>query len=382
MKKILIIPDSFKETLSGYEVSKIIKEEFLKVYPCANIIALSMADGGEGTIDTLIEASEGYKVEVETYDPLLRDNVTYFGISGDKKTAFIEMAKTSGIELLQESEKNPLLTTSYGTGELILRALDEDVEELFLCIGGSATNEAGLGMLEVLGAKFLDKNNNQIKYISGSKLKEIVKIDTSTLDKRLKSIKIQIACDVDNLFYGETGASKMFGPQKGASNEMVNYLEEEFIRLNNLFINDYHIDLQDIPGSGAAGGMGGILKLFLNGEIKSGAKLIGEYLKLDELIKDCDLVITGEGAMDQQTMNGKAPYYVAQLANKYSIPVIGICGKQDKDADVLYENGFDAIFSIMQKPQSFEEAKEDVVSNIQLTAKAIANTLKLNRIKD
>ena len=374
--KIVVAPDSFKESLSAMEVAQAIEKGFRAVFPDAQIEKIPMADGGEGTVQSLVDATGGKIITKEVTGPLGEKVTAFFGVLGDGKTAVIEMAAASGLHLVPVEKRNPLLTTTRGTGELILAALDEGVDHLIIGIGGSATNDGGSGMAQALGARLLDKDRNEIAPGGGS-LDKLANIDISDLDARLQNVKIEVACDVDNPLIGQDGASHVFGPQKGATPEMVEQLDQNLAHYATILARDLGKDVAHIPGAGAAGGLGAGLLAFLDAELKSGIDIVIAATDLEEKIKDADLVITGEGKIDSQTIHGKTPIGVAKVAKKFNIPVIAICGSIADDADVVHDHGIDVLFSSLMRITTLEEALESGASNVEKTARNIAALYKL-----
>ena len=374
--KIVIAPDSFKESLTALEVADAIEMGFKKFYPYVDYVKIPMADGGEGTVQSLVDALKGKVVERSVTAPLGNKIQAFFGISGDNQTAVIEMAAASGLHLVSPAQRNPLKTTSFGTGELIKAALDLGVKKIILGIGGSATNDAGAGMLQALGVQFLDANNQQIG-LGGENLSLISKIDLSKLDSRLQQVEILVACDVDNPLCGEKGASAVFGPQKGATPEIVQQLDRALFHFSDIVQQDLDLNIRDQAGAGAAGGMGGGLLLLPNVQLKAGVQIIIDAVNLNEQIKDADLVITGEGRMDSQTVHGKTPIGVAKAAKLFNKPVIAIVGSLKDDYEVVYEHGIDAVFPIIRQLKSLDETLKLGRQNLISTAQNIARLYKL-----
>lgn len=375
--KIIVAPDSFKGSLSAKEVADAVERGIKKVYKNAEVVKVPMADGGEGTVQSLVDATKGKIVKLRVRDPLFREIDSFYGILGDGKTAIIEMAAASGLPLLRNWERNPLITTTYGTGELIKHALDMGCRNIIMGIGGSATNDGGTGMAAALGVKFLDSCGMEIGY-GGGALKELKTIDTSQIDERIKECSIVAACDVDNPLYGEKGASYIFGPQKGADENMVKILDDNLKNYGDILEKTFGKSVANLPGAGAAGGLGAGLMAFLSAELNRGIDIVIKTTGLEDKIKGADLVITGEGMIDYQTMFGKTPYGVASLASKYNIPVIAIAGGVGNNAEVLYENGFSSIFSIVDKPMTLDEAIENSDVLLERTAERIIRLLKIN----
>ncbi|MDG2957537.1 glycerate kinase [Exercitatus varius] len=374
--KIVIAPDSYKESLSAMEVANTIERGFKSVFPDADYVKIPVADGGEGTVDTLIEAMNGRKVTLNVVGALGGSQPAFFGISEDKRTAFIEVAAACGLEQVPLDKRNPLITTTYGVGELILAALDLGTRYFIIGLGGSATNDGGVGMLQALGAKFLDNAGKSLGY-GGAELSRLDKIDISGLDCRLNDCRFEIACDVTNPLVGEKGASAVFGPQKGATPEMVGILDMALSHYGNIIERDFGIAVKNLAGAGAAGGLGAAFAAFLNGSLKSGIGIIAKLLDLEGKMQNADLVITGEGRIDYQSVNGKVPVGVAMTAKKFNLPVICIAGSLGKDVQVVYDFGIDAVFSVLTKVCTLPEALSEAEQNLEITARNIAVTLKM-----
>jgi glycerate kinase len=379
LMKIVIAPDSYKGSLTAKEVADAIERGINRVKSNIFIDKIPMADGGEGTVQSLVDATGGTIVYTKVFDPLMREIESFYGILGDKKTAVIEMSSASGLPLLSQEERNPLITTTFGTGQLLLHALDNGCRNFIIGIGGSATNDGGMGMLKALGVKFLDKNNKDIGN-GGEALGKLCFIDISKLDSRINDSNITVACDVDNPLYGPKGASIVFGPQKGATEDMVRILDNNLKHYADIIEKHLSISIGNIPGSGAAGGLGGGLMAFFNAKLKKGVDIVIEATKLEDQIKAADLIITGEGAIDYQTKFGKTPYGVAKIAEKYNIPVIAIAGSLGEGVNDLYKEGFSSIFSISNKPMTLEDSIKNDVSLLEDTAERILRAvLCLNR---
>lgn len=368
--KIIIAPDSFKGSLSSMEAANSIERGIKKVNEDIEVVKVPMADGGEGTVEALIHCTEGSLEYIKVKDPLYREVNSYYGILGDGATAIIEMAAASGLPLLKEEERNPLLTTTYGTGQLILHALDKGCRNFIIGIGGSATNDGGAGMLTALGAKLLDKSGSEIR-LGGAALSDLHKINLESFDKRIYESNFIIACDVDNPLCGERGASAVFAPQKGADKAMVQTLDNNLYHYAQVVKETINKDVVDIPGAGAAGGLGAAFFGFFNGKMERGIDVIIKLSNLEEKIIKADLVITGEGAMDFQTGFGKTPFGIAKLCEKHSVPVIGICGSLGEGYESLYSCGFSSIFSIIDKPMTLCEAIENTETLLEGTAERI-----------
>ena len=376
IKKILLSPQEFKESLSGYEVASAMKEGILRVDPLVNIEISPVADGGDGTLKTMVDVTNGNIVEETVENPLGDQIQAEWGKLGTSQTAVIEMARASGLALLKENEKSALKTTTYGTGQLFKSALDQGIKKFILAIGGSATNDGGAGFATAIGARLLDKNNNAI-YPSGENLSLIDKIDLSNLDQRIKDIEVQVACDVNNPLCGETGASAIFGPQKGASNNDIDILDRNLLHWSELIRNQMGKDVKDIPGAGAAGGLGAGLMAFVNAELALGADIVLNTLDYDKKLKDIDLVIVGEGQTDKSTQYNKSPVAVSTRAKKLGIPVICISGSLGEGYKECTNQGIDSFFSIVNKPMELEFALNNAYDLISSSTEEIYKTLIL-----
>lgn len=377
-KTFVLAPDSFKESMTAKQACEAMATGILKVYPDANIVSVPMADGGEGTVDSMIDATKGERIYARVSGPLPDEKIeAYFGLLGDKKIAVIEMAKANGIELLAPSLRNPLITSTFGTGELIKAALDLNVQQIIVAIGGSVTNDGGAGMAQALGAKLLDEKGEEIKKGGGS-LGTITRIDSSTIDSRLKSTTIIIASDVTNPLVGKNGASVVFGPQKGATPEMVQQLDQNLTHYADIIARDLNIKLHDFPGAGAAGGLGAGLLAFTGATLKPGIEIVTDITKLEDKVASSDYVFTGEGGMDFQTKFGKAPFGVAKIANSHGKPVFACAGYIGEGIDTLYDGGMTAIFGILGKAQSIEAALAAGEENLTRTAENIARMLTIH----
>ncbi|HDV7284718.1 TPA: glycerate kinase [Mannheimia haemolytica] len=375
--KIVIAPDSFKESLTALEVAQAIQQGFARVFPEAEYQLVPMADGGEGSVQSLIDATHGSLQKISVIAPLANSVEAFFGLSGDKKTAFIEMAAASGLHLVPPTQRNPLITTSYGTGQLIKAALDLGVEKIILGIGGSATNDGGVGMLQALGATFLNAEQREISF-GGEALSQIQQIDLSGLDSRLSQVEFEVACDVDNPLCGERGASAIFGPQKGATAEMVKTLDHALLHFAETAKSQLGIEIAEKAGAGAAGGMGGGLLLLPNVILRSGVQIILEATELAEKLADADLVVTGEGRMDAQSIAGKTPIGVAKTAKQFGKPVIAIVGSLKEDYPVVYQHGIDAVFPIIRQVSNLETVLKSGKENLISTAENVARLWRIS----
>jgi len=379
--KIVIAVDSFKESLSSKEVASAIEDGFKTVYPNATYVKIPVADGGEGTVQALVDATKGKTVNVKVKNPLGKEITSYYGILGDDKTAVIEMATACGLDLLEEHEKSPLECSTFGFGQLILDALDKGINSFILGLGGSATNDAGIGMLQALGVKFLDHEKKEIGF--GAKyIQDIKHIDTSKLDSRLRNIKFKVACDVTNILCGEQGATYVFGPQKGLTPDQLPKLDGHIQNFAHLCEQTFERKTQIIKGCGAAGGLGFGLITFLNASLLSGIDIVLNRVNLDQALEGASLLITGEGKMDSQTINGKVPVGVARRAKKKNLNVIAICGALENGYEEVYEHGIDAVFDTVQKVDSLQNVLLNARQNVKSSAQNIARVLKLNTTQE
>jgi len=370
--KIVVAPDSFKGSLTALEVSDAIEKGIREVFPEAEIIKIPMADGGDGTVECLVNATGGEILREKVIGPLGNEILAHYGILEDKKTAVIEMATASGLTLVPENKRDPLITTTYGTGQLIKAALNQGCRKMIIGIGGSATNDGGAGMVQALGVKLLDQEGEEIGF-GGGELKKIVKIDISCMDNRLSEIKVLVASDVNNPLCGPQGASRIYGPQKGATPETIEELDKSLAYFAELIKRDLNKDVKDIPGAGAAGGLGASLMAFLNAELRPGIEIMIEAVKLEQAIKDADLVITGEGKIDSQTIYGKAPIGVAKIAKKYNVPVVAVAAIIEEDSRIFQSYGIDTLIKVSEPPMRLSEIK---TKKIWLIKKSIKQFLR------
>jgi glycerate 2-kinase len=376
--KIVIAPDSFKESMTAAEVCTAVEAGFQKVFGDTEYVHVPVGDGGEGTVQSVVDATDGRIVEVKATGPLGEKVDAFYGLTGDGKTAVIEMAAASGLHLVPREQRNPLVTTTRGTGELILDALDKKVERIVLGLGGSATNDGGAGMASALGVKFLDVNGEELRP-GGEALGELLTIDISDMDPRLKSVKVDVACDVTNPLTGPIGASAVFGPQKGATPEMVGVLDASLKRYAEVVERNLGLQVDELPGAGAAGGLGAGVVAFLDGKLQSGIDLVLDVIGFEEAVRDADLIITGEGRIDSQTVHGKAPVGVAKRAKAVAVDVsvVAIAGSIGPDYEAVFEHGIDAVFSVVNGVVTLEEALANGSVNVEKTAENIARLLQL-----
>ncbi|KLE97711.1 glycerate kinase [Klebsiella aerogenes] len=374
--KIVIAPDSYKESLSALDVATAIETGFREIYPHAEYVKVPVADGGEGTVEAMVAATQGHIVQVSVTGPLGEPVNAFYGLSGDMRCAYIEMAAASGLESVPPTRRNPLQTTSWGTGELIRHALDAGVSQIIIGIGGSATNDGGAGMAQVLGAKLLSAGQQQIAP-GGGALETLARIDLSELDPRLADCRIDVACDVTNPLTGPQGASAVFGPQKGATAAMIERLDRGLQHFAQIIDRDLDIDVLNLEGGGAAGGMGAALYAFCGANLRPGIEIVTDALGLAELVADADLVITGEGRIDSQTIHGKVPVGVAKVAKRFNVPVIGIAGSLTADVGVVHQHGLDAVFSVLYSVCTLDEALANAAANVRMTARNVAAVLEM-----
>ncbi|MCG9782449.1 glycerate kinase [Vibrio brasiliensis] len=374
--KVVIAPDSYKESLTAMEVATAIESGFKEIMPDAEYIKLPMADGGEGTVQSLVDATGGDIVTVEVTGPLGQPVEGFYGLLGDGSTAVIEMAAASGLHLVEPDERNPLLTTTYGTGELIKAALDRGVDHIIIGIGGSSTNDGGVGMAQALGAKLLDANGADLPF-GGGALAELVSIDLSGLDSRLATVQLEVACDVDNPLCGPKGASHIFGPQKGATPEMVTELDANLAHYAEVIRQTNGKEVINQAGAGAAGGLGAALLGLFDATLRPGISIVMDAVNLAEVVKDADLVITGEGRIDSQTIHGKTPIGVARTAKLYNLPVIGIAGSTAQDCRVVHDHGLDAVYSVVLGATDLPTALKEAAFNVEMTSRNIAAALAM-----
>ncbi|MFC4410374.1 glycerate kinase [Chungangia koreensis] len=361
--KIIIAPDSYKGSLTAMEAAKAMEEGVKQVDSTIETVLLPVADGGEGTMESLIESTNGKYVTHSVTDPLERNIDATYGVLGDGETAVIEIAEASGLTLLSDEERNPIHTSTFGTGQLIRYALEAGFRKFIIGLGGSATNDGGLGILQALGMKFLNEEGKSIGS-GGGALKNLYRIDDSQFDLRIFESQFIVACDVDNPFVGENGASHIFGPQKGADLEMANFLDQCLLNFANIIEHHYGISLHHVQGAGAAGGVGGAFKAFFPSEMETGIEVVLEAIQFKERMAGADFVITGEGKTDLQTLSGKAPLGIAKEAKKKGIPVILISGLVESGVNEL-ESYFDGLYSVMEegvpKEESIRNAKKYLI---------------------
>ncbi|MFR6196361.1 MAG: glycerate kinase [Bifidobacterium longum] len=376
MTRYLCAPDSFKESLTAMEAARAMAQGIENADHDAEVRCLPMADGGEGTARALVDATGGSMRAVPVHDPLGRPVEGHFGLLADGTTAVVETAEASGLALLEAKERNPLIASSYGTGELMLAAVRSGAKRIIVGLGGSATNDAGAGLLQALGVRLLDKNGNDLAH-GGAALANLTTIDISTMDPALKNVAITAACDVTNPLTGPTGASAVFGPQKGASKDDVATLDAALAHFAQVIDSQLGVAVNDVPGAGAAGGIGAALKGFLNAEFRPGIAIVIEQSGLDAAAQWADVVFTGEGSIDFQTKFGKTPAGVAETAKRHGKPVIAVAGHIGTGIDELHEVGIDAVFGIAPGAASLSELLAGAAANVTRTTEQIVRTLQL-----
>jgi len=375
MKRVILAPDSFKGTMSSIRICEIMEKEITKFYPDIEILKVPVADGGEGTVDSLVRAAGGNKVYVKVKGPYFEEMDSFYGVLSDGETAVIEMAAAAGLPLV-EIRKNPSATTTYGVGELIRHAVSNGCKKIIIGLGGSCTNDGGAGMAAALGVKFLDKDGKEFIPVGGT-LSQIEKIDTSDM-LDLSGLTITAMCDVNNPLCGENGASRIFGPQKGADNEMVEFLDRNLRHFAAVIKLQLNKDIIDMPGAGAAGGLGAGAAVFLGAELKQGIDVVLDTVNFNELLRQADLVFTGEGKIDGQSLRGKVVHGVAVRAKRYGVPVIAVVGDIGDETDEIYSCGVSAIMSINRVAVPFEIARLRSEKDLALTMNTIMRLLNIN----
>ncbi|WP_122415188.1 glycerate kinase [Pseudomonas viridiflava] len=374
--KIVIAPDSFKDSLSAQAVADAIASGLAEVWPDAELVKCPMADGGEGTVEAVLDACEGQWMSAQVSGPLGDSVAAQWGWLAQSRTAIIEMAMASGLQLLTLKQRDACLTSTEGTGQLISAALDAGAQRVILAIGGSATNDGGSGMLSALGARFLDRNDQPLPR-GGRALTDLARIDLSDLDPRLANVRVEIAADVDNPLCGPTGASHIFGPQKGASPDQVLALDAALAHFADHSALTLGRDLRDSPGSGAAGGMGFAAKAYLNASFRAGIEVVADLTGLEQALVGADLVITGEGRFDAQTLRGKTPLGVARVAQRQRVPVIVLAGILGEGYEQLYQHGISAAFALTSGPMDLEQACREAPRLLQERARDVARVWQL-----
>lgn len=376
MKKIVVASDSFKGSVSSLEIAESAEVGIRKVFPNCEILKIPVADGGEGTVEALVSSMNGSIISCAVNDPLMRPIQAEYGILGDRQTAIIEMSSASGLTLVPLAERNPMLTTTFGTGELIKDALSRGCRHFLIGIGGSATNDGGTGMLQALGFRFLDKEKAELGK-GGQILSHIDTIDFSEALPELGEVSFTVACDVNNTFSGKNGAAYIYARQKGADDKMICQLDEGLKNFAEVIKGQIGKDIDGIPGSGAAGGLGGGFIAFLRAVLKPGIQMVLEVVRFEECIQGADLILTGEGKLDAQTGMGKTPAGILEVSQRQGIPVIAIGGAVE-DVDSLNKLGFKGVFPILPAPVSLEKAMDKAYAcqNIERTVEQLLRIMK------
>lgn len=377
MKKFILAPDSFKGTMSSLVICNIMEKAIRGHYPEAQVIKIPVADGGEGTVDCFLEAVGGKKVATKIKGPYFEEMDSFYGLLPDGKTAVVETAAAAGLPLV-ENRKNPALTTTYGVGQLIRHAVDNGCNRIIIGLGGSCTNDGGTGMAAALGIMFFDENNNEF-IPTGGTIDRIARIDFSNRLKELGSCEIVAMCDVDNPLYGINGSAYMFGPQKGADENMIRQLDRNLEYLSELIGHDCGIDLAQLPGAGAAGGMGAGVVSFIGAELKPGIDVVMETVCFNEFLEGVDCVFTGEGKLDAQSRHGKVVVGIGRRTKLKNIPVIAVVGDIGDDIDWVYSEGISAVMSINRVAVSFAKARQRCESDL---AKAMDTLMRIMKLRN
>lgn len=372
MKKVVIIPDSFKGTLSSSHICEIIQSKIKDYFPDCEVVSVPVADGGEGSVDCFIAALGGEKVNVIAKNPYFEDIESFYGIIDNGNTAIIEMATCAGLPLV-EDRKDPLNATTYGVGQLILDAAERGAKKIIVGLGGSSTNDGGCGAAAAVGVKFLNRNGEEFIPVGGT-VHEIERIDMSGKAEILNGIEIIAMSDIDNTMYGTSGAAHVFGPQKGADPEMILFLDEGIKHLSEVIKKDLDMDLSEVHGAGAAGAMGAGMIAFFNSKLKMGIETVLDTVDFNSIISDADMIFTGEGKIDNQSLRGKVVIGVAKRARMKNIPVIVIVGGADEGTNEAYDLGVTSIFTINRLPEAYEKSKHKSANNLSF---AVDNILRL-----
>ena len=374
MKKVVLVPDSFKGTMSSSKVCEIMEKKLKEHFPQCQVISIPVADGGEGSVDCFLAAVGGEKIEIEVKNPYFEDMKAFYGMIDSGKTAVIEMAACAGLPLV-EDRKNPAKTTTYGVGQLILDAARRGVKKIIVGLGGSCTNDGGCGAAAAVGVKFINKNGDEF-IPTGGTLQEIDRIDMSGKAEILRNIEIITMCDIDNPMYGPNGAAHVFAPQKGADREMVLHLDKGVKHLSEIIKKDLNKDLAEVPGTGAAGAMGAGMMAFFDSTLQMGIETVLDTVKFDSLIHDADMIFSGEGKIDGQSLRGKVVMGVAKRAYAAKVPVIVIAGGAELDIDEIYDFGVTSVFTINRLPEDFEKSRLKSIENLSFTMDNILRLIK------
>ena len=379
MNKAVLIPDSFKGTLSSEMICNIMAENIKKFFPECQVVSIPVADGGEGSVDCFLTALGGEKIYETVKNPYFEDMQSFYGLINNGETAVIEMASCAGLPIV-EDRKNPKKTTTYGVGQLILSAAERGCKKIIVGLGGSSTNDGGAGAAAAVGIKFYNKDGKDFIPVGGT-LKDIAKIDLSKRSKAIDDIEIVTMCDIDNPMYGIKGAAYIFGPQKGASPDMVFELDNGLKNLCEVIEKDIGVNLKDVPGGGAAGAMGAGMIAFFNSSLQMGIETVLDNVNFDEVIEDADMIFTGEGKIDTQSLRGKVVIGVAKRAKKKNVPVTVIVGGADDGIDEAYDMGVTSIFTINRLPQDFQLSRSNSKENMDATMNNILRLIKSIKFK-
>lgn len=374
MNKAVLIPDSFKGTLSSTQICDVMKKNINKHFPECEVISIPVADGGEGSVDCFLTALGGKKVFTVVKNPYFEDMESFYGLIDNGQTAVIEMASCAGLPLV-EGRKNPRKTTTYGVGELILHAVNNGCKKIIVGLGGSCTNDGGVGAASAIGVKFFDNNGKEF-IPTGGTLIDINRIDVSNIIENIKNVEIVTMCDIDNPMYGKNGAAYIFAPQKGATTEVVEELDKGLMNLCNVIKRDLLIDLKSVKGGGAAGAMGAGMIAFFNSRLEMGIETVLNTVKFDEIIEDADMIFTGEGKIDSQSLRGKVVIGVAKRAKAKNVPVTVVVGGADNDVEKAYDIGISSIFTINRLPEALETSKHKSKENLEATIDNIIRLIK------
>ena len=377
MRKIVLIPDSFKGTLSSTQICSIAKEQIARFYPKAEVVSIPVADGGEGSVDCFLSALNGEKIFVDCHGPYMEKVRGFYGFFPKSKTAVVEMAAAASLPMV-ENNKNPLATTTYGVGELIMHAAQKGAKKIIVGLGGSCTNDFGCGAAVACGVRFYDESGKDFLPVGGT-LEKVARIDLSQKCPSLNGVEIVTMCDIDNPPYGERGAARVFAPQKGADEQAVLALDEGVKHICEVVARDINKELSALKGGGAAGAMGAGMAAFFNSELKMGIDTVLETVGFSEIVQDADLVFTGEGKIDSQSLRGKVVIGVAKAAKKAGVPVVAIVGGSEGDMAEAYQNGVTAIVPINRLPQDFSISRYHSEENLSF---AVENILRLLKAMD
>lgn len=379
MKKILVSPQQFKESLTGLEIANSMENGILKVWPNSRIKKIPVADGGDGTLETLVNNSNGEIKSTIVDNSNFEKIKTEWGALGDKQTAIIEVARVIGLSKISNDKRDIMKASSYGIGSIFKEALSQGFRNFIVPVGGSATNDGGAGLLQSLGVSLKNKLGEEIGY-GGKELLSLDHIDISGLDERMKEVTIMVACDVSNPLCGPRGASAIYGPQKGATFEQVNILDDALLNFSEIIKRDLGKDVADIPGAGASGGIGAGLMAFFSSELRLGSDIVLEILDIEKHIADSDLIIVGEGQVDRSTVFNKSPVAVSRIAKKYNKPVICIAGSLGAGFKEVHSHGIDAVFSLLNRPMSLQNAMKDTSRLVEIATEQACRSIDINLI--